>query len=94
MPAGEPADLEETFKEPDCDPSELCLAEPDHGFQIRSVGTTIEPGEDVEFCEAVLLPGGPDDVYYVSRFEVAMTEFSHHLIVSAVERRLLIWIGA
>jgi hypothetical protein len=64
---------------------EPCLAPPEQGFQMRSVGTSIEPGEDVEFCEVVQLPGTADDVYYVNRFESEMTLGSHHLIVSAIE---------
>jgi hypothetical protein len=52
---------------------------------VRSVGATIEPGEDVEYCEVVELPGGPDDVYFVNRFESQMTRGSHHLIVEAIE---------
>lgn len=63
----------------------LCLQEPASGFQIRTDGTEIESGQDVEYCEVVQLPGDADDVYYVNRFEVAMSEGSHHLIVSAAE---------
>ena len=44
----------------------------------------ILPGEDVEYCEVVQLPGDPGEQIYVIRFEAAMTDFSHHLIVSAV----------
>lgn len=63
----------------------ICLPPPERGFQVRSVGATIEPGEDVEYCEVVELPGGPDDVYFVNRFESQMTGGSHHLIVEAIE---------
>jgi hypothetical protein len=63
----------------------LCLPVPESGFQMRTDGETIQPGSDVEYCEVLALPGGPDDIYYVNRFEVGMTEFSHHLIVSAIE---------
>jgi hypothetical protein len=75
---------------PDCgtppvcaDPSKLCLPEPEAGIQMRSVGELIAPGEDVEYCEVVVLPGDASTEYYVKRFEVQMTTFSHHLIVSA-----------
>ncbi len=68
-----------------CDELGLCLTEPASGFQVRSEGYEIQPGEDVEYCEVVVLPGDPSTTYYVTRFEVAMTEFSHHLIVSAIE---------
>jgi len=61
-----------------------CLEPPKLGFQVRNEGTTINPGEDVEYCEVIKLPGTPDLKYYVNRFEAAMTEGSHHLIVSAV----------
>lgn len=43
------------------------------------------PGTDVELCEVVQLPGDASETYYVDRLEAAMTEGSHHLIVSAVE---------
>jgi len=84
-PPSQPSDVEEQFHEPHCgSPQDLCLEPPASGFQIQAEGTTIEPGEDVEYCEVVLLPGSPDDVYYVNGFEAQMTEGSHHLIVSAI----------
>lgn len=61
----------------------LGLVAPTNGFQVRSVGTTIEPGEDIEYCEVGVVPGTPADTYYVNRLEFAMTESSHHLIVTA-----------
>jgi hypothetical protein len=74
------------FVEPTCaSPSEVCLAAPAEGFQIRSEGTQIQPGEDVEYCEVVLLPGAPEDTYYVRAFETQMSAGSHHLIVAAVD---------
>jgi Copper type II ascorbate-dependent monooxygenase, C-terminal domain len=84
-PASEPSDIGETFTEPDCDSGELCLQVPAEGFQLQSVGTEIAPGEDVEYCEAVLLPGDESDVYYVNGFETQMTTGSHHLIIAAVQ---------
>ena len=69
---------------PECD-DVLCLAPPERGFQVRSVGATIESGQDVEYCEVVQLPGDPSEVYYVNRFESEMTESSHHLIVAAMQ---------
>jgi hypothetical protein len=60
------------------------LAPPEQGIQLRTRGTTIPPGEDVEFCEIVTLPGTPQDEYWVEGFDIAMTDFSHHLIVSAI----------
>lgn len=65
----------------ECD--DPCLAPPEHGFQVGSTGTTIQPGEDVEYCETVLIPGDASDTYYVKRFESQMTLGSHHLIVQA-----------
>jgi len=62
-----------------------CMEPPENGFQIRSEGTMILPGEDIEYCEIVRLPGTAETKYYVNRFESAMTEGSHHLIVSAVQ---------
>jgi Copper type II ascorbate-dependent monooxygenase, C-terminal domain len=63
---------------------EPCLDPPAEGFQVRSEGGEILPGEDVEYCEVVQLPGTPDDIYYVNGFQSVMTRGSHHLIVSAV----------
>jgi hypothetical protein len=61
-----------------------CLETPEAGIQLRTIGKTIQPGEDVEYCEIVALPGTPDDKYYVNRMESKMTLGSHHLIVTAV----------
>jgi hypothetical protein len=61
-----------------------CLAAPDSGLQLRTIGKTIEPGQDIEYCEIVALPGTADDTYYVNRMESEMLPGSHHLIVSAV----------
>ncbi len=62
----------------------LPLSPPENGFQLRTVGRTIHPGEDVEFCEVLEVPGNSDDIYYVEGFDVMMTEFSHHLLVNTV----------
>lgn len=67
----------------DCPEGEICMKAPSQGFQVQTVGEKIEPGQDVEYCEVVELPGSPDEVYHVSGFEVAMTSHSHHLIVVA-----------
>ncbi len=67
----------------DCPPSEVCLNAPENGMQIESVGEVIQPGEDVEYCEVLQLPGDPSETYYVNRFEVGMAQHSHHLIVAA-----------
>jgi hypothetical protein len=66
-------------------PDNLCLDPPAQGFQLRSVGTTIDPGQDVEYCEILAIPGTPSDTYYVREFDVAMSAGSHHLIVSAID---------
>jgi len=70
---------------PDCPPGELCLKVPDSGFQLQTNGDEIKPGEDVEYCEVVVLPGSASDTYYVDAFQVQMTQFSHHLIVASVK---------
>ena len=62
-----------------------CLEPPEQGFQVRNEGVMIQPGEDVEYCEVVVLPGGPSDTYHVNRFSSEMTTGSHHLIVAAIE---------
>lgn len=54
------------------------------GFQVRSHGTTIPPGEDLEFCEIAELPGSPSDTYYVKEIELGNGEHSHHLIINMV----------
>jgi hypothetical protein len=66
---------------PAVDP-ELGIAPPAAGFQVRTVGTTIAPGEDVEYCEIAEVPGEPSDVYWVSALEFANAAGSHHLIVT------------
>jgi hypothetical protein len=53
------------------------------GFQIRAQGTTIPPGDDLEFCEVAEIPGDPSQTYYVTSIELANGNQSHHLIVSA-----------
>jgi hypothetical protein len=60
----------------------LDLAPPAHGFQVETLGTMIDPGDDVRWCESVRLPGGPEDVYYVNRIETATTAHAQDLIVS------------
>jgi hypothetical protein len=60
-----------------------CLAEPENGIQVSTAGMSIMPGQDVEYCEVVQLPGSSDTLYYMNRFESKMTEGSHHLIVTA-----------
>lgn len=62
----------------------LDLPTPENGVQIRSVGTTIPPSEDQEFCEVVGLPGSPDEEFTIRRIEAQMTEFSHHLNIRAI----------
>lgn len=62
-----------------------CLAPPAQGFQVRSMGTNIAPGDDREYCEVARLPGTPADTYYVNRLELGLTPGSHHLIVTAIE---------
>lgn len=52
------------------------------GFQIRSVGTTVAPGDDAEFCEIAELPGKPSDTYYVNEIELGNGDHSHHLIIN------------
>jgi hypothetical protein len=59
-----------------------CL-DPEDGFTVETSGVVIDPGQDVEYCEVLQLPGSESDVYYVKRLESQMTPGSHHLIVSA-----------
>ncbi len=75
--AGPPA-----IDQPSCE-GEDCLAVPENGIQLVTAGVTIMPGQDVEYCEVVALPGTRDTLYYMNRFESKMTGGSHHLIVSA-----------
>jgi hypothetical protein len=60
----------------------LGLVAPENGFQLRSRGTSIPAGADVEFCEVAELPGDPGEVYYVTNAEFANGDLSHHLIVT------------
>lgn len=64
---------------------EPCLDPPVTGIQVRNQGTTISPGEDIELCEIVQLPGSSDELHYVRRIESAMVGGSHHLIVAAID---------
>jgi hypothetical protein len=57
----------------------LGLIPPEHGFQLRSVGVDLAPGEEREYCEVVRLPGDPSDEYLVGRMELANGPYSHHL---------------
>ena len=61
----------------------LGLEQPEHGFQVRSLGVPIEPGADIEYCEIAELPGDPSEKYYVDTIEFANAPMSHHLIVTA-----------
>jgi hypothetical protein len=58
------------------------LAPPKHGVQLATRGREIPAGADQEWCEVVALPGDPAQTYLVGRTELAMTPFSHHIIVS------------
>jgi hypothetical protein len=49
----------------------LELEAPKSGFQVRSHGAEVQPGEDVEYCEVARLPGEAADEYYVNRVELA-----------------------
>ena len=67
------------------DAVDLGLPEPTDGFQILSRGAEIAPGEEREYCEVGRLPGGADDVYYVSFIELANGSGSHHLGLGVAE---------
>jgi hypothetical protein len=54
------------------------------GFVVQSAGTTIEPGQDVQYCEIVAMPGTEADTYYVGGIDGQMTPFSHHLNVRTI----------
>jgi hypothetical protein len=58
------------------------LPAPENGIQVRSLGREIAPGADEEWCEVVEIPGAVTDTYFVSRIEIAMAPFSHHLIIN------------
>jgi len=63
----------------------VCIDTPADGFVVESVGTTIAPGEDAQYCEVVALPGTPGQPIFVSGIDGRMTPFSHHLNIMAVE---------
>jgi hypothetical protein len=63
--------------------AQLELDLPTRGFQVETLGVMIEPGEDIRWCEAVQLPGGPSSVYAVDRIETALTPHGQDLILSA-----------
>jgi hypothetical protein len=62
---------------------QLALEQPVSGFQLATSGSVVSAGDDLRSCEVVQLPGGPDDVYFVSRIDAAMTDGARDLIVSA-----------
>jgi hypothetical protein len=63
--------------------AQLELRPPARGFQLETLGTMIEPGEDIRWCEVVRLPGEPTTTYSVNRIETAMSAHGEDLIVSA-----------
>jgi Copper type II ascorbate-dependent monooxygenase, C-terminal domain len=65
--------------------SQLSLPSPENGMQIATSGRAIAAGADEEWCEVVELPGGPEERFLVARTELAMTRFSHHLVVSMAQ---------
>lgn len=61
------------------------LAPPTQGLQLHAGGVVIPPGEEIEYCEVVTIPGAPTDTLWVKRIEASMVAGSHHLIVSAID---------
>jgi hypothetical protein len=59
----------------------LGLTTPTSGFQLRSIGADLAPGEEREYCEVARMPGTPADDYYVSRVELGNAVGSHHLVM-------------
>src|SRR6185312_17301952 len=74
----------EGAEKPRAQESYLGLSSPDDGFQIRTKGVTVRPGDDVEYCEVLEFPGEPGKEYFVSGVEAGNGEGSHHLIIDAV----------
>ncbi len=69
-------------KEPTAPVYPVDLAPPEYGMQVQTVGRTIPPGADEEWCEVVELPGDPSETYFIGRTEIAMAPFSHHLNIN------------
>ncbi len=65
--------------------SSIDLAVPSDGFQLRSVGADIAPGQDIEYCEIGEVPGDANVTYPVQSFELANAPFSHHFVVALAE---------
>jgi hypothetical protein len=63
----------------------LDLGAPEHGFQVETLGASVEPGDDVRLCEVVALPGSSDDTFYVGRIESALAAQGDDLVVSVAE---------
>jgi len=61
------------------------LPVPKDGFQVMDVGTDIDPGQDIEYCEIGELPGDPSETYYVGAIELANAEYSHHMVVATAD---------
>ncbi len=64
--------------------TEILLEPPANGFTMESIGTSIEAGQDIEYCEVARLPGTPDETFYIERFESAISGYSHHLILFSI----------
>ncbi len=61
---------------------ELAVPAAGEGFQVAAEGVTLPPYADDEWCEAVVVPGTPDQKYAIESFDVAMTPHYHHLFVA------------
>ncbi|MBM4364451.1 MAG: hypothetical protein FJ104_17365 [Deltaproteobacteria bacterium] len=58
---------------------------PADGFQLRTAGVRLHPGEDDEWCEALVIPedaASPGREWCVERIEVGIAEGVHHYFVA------------
>jgi len=63
---------------------DVCLSPPERGFLLRGTTATIMPGEDLEWCEVMAVPGGREAQHHVNDIEGVASPDTHHLHVRLV----------
>lgn len=63
------------------DPASVELAPPPagQGFQLKVAEFTVPPGEELQNCHFLEVPGPKDSDVWVKRFELSQTDGSHHM---------------
>lgn len=61
----------------------LELAPPDRGFQLETLGVTVDAGDDIRWCEVLQVPGTPGTAFVVDRLETALGGHGLDLVLTA-----------